>query len=246
MYIYHQLQQFRQKKDKGSGSHGKSTKKSGKSEQHEADADADADVVSTTTKPTALSQVREGETESPEGSNSEIVSTSVSNSAESDSCVAVVGPSAVPITHEKNVVEIELEKNTESPSEEVGVSKPDVDSSIQNEGESTGTADVEMARDISLDTSHIVDSGREDSGGEAENSNMSIQDDVSAQHASVDITEGMSVTIQPEIPRREKESLPSRENINTSLMQEREYQVTDVGCALLLLLFNFLYALKKN
>lgn len=241
MYIYHQLQQFRQKKDKGSGSHGKSTKKSGKSEQHEADADADADVVSTTTKPTALSQVREGETESPEGSNSEIVNTSASNSAESDTCVAVVGPSAVPITHEKNVVEIELEKNTESPSEEVGVSKPDVDSSIQNEGESTGTADAEMARDISLDTSYIVDSG-----GEAENSNMSIQDDVSAQHASVDITEGMSVTIQPEIPRREKESLPSGENINTSLMQEREDQVTDVGCALLLLLFNFLYALKKN
>lgn len=238
MYIYHQLQQFRQKKDKGSGSHGKSTKKSGKSEQHEADADADA--VNTATKPTALSQVREGATESPEGSNSDIVNTSVSNSAESDTSVAVVGPSAVPITHEKNVVEIELEKNTESSSEEVGVSKPEVDSSIQNEGESTGTADAEVARYILLDTSHIVDSG-----GEAENSNMSIQDDVSAQHASADITEGMLVTIQSEIPRREKESLPSWENINTSLMQEREDQVTDVGCALLLLLFNFLYALKK-
>ncbi|XP_059459662.1 trans-Golgi network-localized SYP41-interacting protein 1 isoform X2 [Corylus avellana] len=52
------LQQFRQKKDsKGSVTHGKSSKKFGKSEQHEADADADAS--STTPIPTASSQVTE-------------------------------------------------------------------------------------------------------------------------------------------------------------------------------------------
>ncbi|XP_062021395.1 trans-Golgi network-localized SYP41-interacting protein 1-like [Rosa rugosa] len=143
------LQQFRQKKDKGSGSHGKSTKKSGKSEQH-------------ATKPTAASsQVRDGETESAVGSNS----------ADSDTS-------------------------------QIRVSKP-----VQNEGESTRTAAAKVARDISLDTSHTVDSG-----GEAKNSKMSIQVDVSgAQHASVDITE-------------RKESLPSQENIKTSLVQKREDQ----------------------
>ncbi|XP_040363683.1 centrosome-associated protein CEP250-like isoform X2 [Rosa chinensis] len=146
------LQQFRQKKDKGSGSHGKSTKKSGKSEQH-------------ATKPTALSQVRDGETESAVGSNS----------ADSDTS-------------------------------KIRVSKPDADSSVQNEGESTRTADAKVARDISLDISYTVDSG-----GEAKNSKMSKQVDVSAQHASVDITEG-------------KESLPSRENIKTSLIHKREDQ----------------------
>lgn len=56
--MYDQLQQFRQKKDsKGSSSHGKSSKRSVKSEQHEADADADAS--STTPIPTASSQVTE-------------------------------------------------------------------------------------------------------------------------------------------------------------------------------------------
>ncbi|KAM5565425.1 trans-Golgi network-localized SYP41-interacting protein 1-like [Rosa sericea] len=95
---------------------------------------------------------------------------------------------------------------TESDTSQIRVSKPDADSSVQNEGESTRTADAKVARDISLDTSHTVDSG-----GEAKNSKMSKQVDVSAQHASVDITEG-------------KESLPSRENIKTSLVQEREDQ----------------------
>ncbi|KAM5565397.1 trans-Golgi network-localized SYP41-interacting protein 1-like [Rosa sericea] len=242
------LQQFRQKKDKGSGSQGKSTKKSGKSEQHGAVADAVstatkptastknsgkseqheavADAVSTATKPTASSQVHDGEIKSAVGSNSGTVNTSesnsVENSADSDTSVAVAGPSAVLIPQEKSVVETELGENAESPSEEVGVSKRDADSSVQIEGESTGTADAEVARDISLDTSHTVDSG-----GEAKNSRMSIQVDVSAQHPSVDITEGMSVTVESEIPSREKESLPSVENINTSLLQEREDHVTD-------------------
>ncbi|KAL6212639.1 hypothetical protein ACLB2K_017857 [Fragaria x ananassa] len=189
------LQQYRQKKDKGSGSQGKSTKKSGKSEQREAVADG----VSTGTEPTASSQVRDGGTESAVGSNSGIVNTSgsnaVENSAGSDTCVAVVGPSAVPITREKSVVETEEEKNAESSSEEVGVSKPGTaDSSAQNEGEITGTADAEVARDISFENSHTVDSK------EAKNLNMSIPVDESAQHASVDITEGMSVTVDSDIP----------------------------------------------
>ncbi|KAK9946754.1 hypothetical protein M0R45_012201 [Rubus argutus] len=156
------LQQFRQKKDKGSGSHGKSTKKSGKSEQHEADADADA--VSTATKPTAWSQVREGETESPEGSNSEIVNTSVSNSAESDTSVAVVGPS-VPITHEKNVVEIELEKK------------------LNHHQRNWGSVSLKLTL----------------------------------------------LSRMKRFREGKRESLPSRENIDISLMQEREDQVTDVG-----------------
>ncbi|XP_050388233.1 trans-Golgi network-localized SYP41-interacting protein 1 isoform X2 [Argentina anserina] len=173
------LQQYRQKKDKGSGSQGKSSKKSGKSEQHEAAA-----------KPAALSQVHDRETESAVGSNSEVV-----NTADSDTGVDVVGPSAVPITQEKGVIETESEKNAASTSEEVGISKPDADSSIQNDGENTGTADADVARDISLDTSHTVDSG-----GGAENVNMSVEDDESAIHTSVDITEGMPMSGESEIP----------------------------------------------
>ncbi|PRQ27420.1 hypothetical protein RchiOBHm_Chr6g0305121 [Rosa chinensis] len=179
--------------------------------------------LSTATKPTASSRVCDGEIKSVVCSNSGIVNTSESNSVEnsvdSDTSVAVAGPSAVPITQEKSVVETELEKNAESPSEEVGVSKRDADSSVQNEGESTGTADAEVARGISLDTSHTVDSG-----GEAKNSKMSIQVDVSAQHASDNITEGMSVIVESEIPSSEEESMPSQDNINTSLMQDREDQ----------------------
>lgn len=236
MYICHQLQQYRQKKDsKGSGSHGKSSKKSGKSDQNEADADA----VSSAAKSTALPQAPEGETESPIDANLNIINSSGSHSGEKSAAseinVAAAGPSVVPITHETSVVETPIDQNAESPSQEVGVTKHDVEFSVRNEGENAGTADAEVARVISSDTSHVVDSG-----GQAKDANMSIPVDVSAQPASVDVAAGMCVTVDTESLSREEESLPSQENINTVLMQQREDQVTDVGCTLLLFLFNFL------
>ncbi|XP_021834760.1 golgin subfamily A member 4 isoform X1 [Prunus avium] len=219
------LQQYRQKKDsKGSGSHGKSSKKSGKSDQNEADADA----VSSAAKSTALPQAPEGETESPIDANLNIINSSGSHSGEKSAAseinVAAAGPSVVPITHETSVVETPIDQNAESPSQEVGVTKHDVEFSVRNEGENAGTADAEVARVISSDTSHVVDSG-----GQAKDANMSIPVDVSAQPASVDVAAGMCVTVDTESLSREEESLPSQENINTVLMQQREDQVTDVG-----------------
>ncbi|KAM1022573.1 hypothetical protein ACFX15_042688 [Malus domestica] len=210
------LQQFRQKKDgKGSGS-GKSTKKSSKSEKHEADADA----VSSATKPTALTQAPEGETESRVDANLENINSSGSHSGEistaSDIEVASAAPSAVPITHEGNAVETLIDKNAELASQEVAFSQHDVNFSATNEGESTVGTDAEEARVSSLDTSHVMDSG-----GLAKDANMSMPVDVSMQPISVDNTD--------QIKGRDEEPLPSPESINTSLVQEREDQVTDVG-----------------
>ncbi|KAB2629536.1 golgin subfamily B member 1-like [Pyrus ussuriensis x Pyrus communis] len=210
------LQQFRQKKDgKGSGS-GKSTKKSSKSEKHEADADA----VSSATKPTALTQAPEGETESRVDANLENINSSGSHSGEistaSDIDVASAAPSAVPITHEGNAVETLIDKNAELASQEVGFSQHDVNFSATNEAESTAGTDAEEARVSSLDTSHVMDSG-----GLAKDGNMSMLVDVSAQPTLVDNTD--------QTKGRDEEPLPSPESINTSLVQEREDQVTDVG-----------------
>lgn len=208
------LQQFRQKKDgKGSGS-GKSTKTSDKSEKHEADAD----VVSSATKPTAVPQTPEGETESRVDANLENINSSGSHSGEisTASDINAAAPSAVPITHERNAVETLIYQNAESASQEVGFSKCDVNFSATNMGESTGGTDAEVARISSLDSSHVMDSR-----GLAKDANMSISVDVSAQPTSVDDTD--------QTKGRDEESLPPSQNINTSLVQEREDQVTDVG-----------------
>lgn len=77
LFLYHQLQQFRQKKEnKGSASHGKTSKKSGKAEQHETDDDAS----STTSIPIASSQVTEKEIAAHDDSDLEIVDLPVSHS----------------------------------------------------------------------------------------------------------------------------------------------------------------------
>lgn len=79
-FFYHQLQQFRQKKEtKSSASHGKSSKKDGKVEQHEADADAS----STTLIPTALPEVTEKENPHA-NSHTEITDLPVSRSMGAD------------------------------------------------------------------------------------------------------------------------------------------------------------------
>ncbi|TQD86765.1 hypothetical protein C1H46_027638 [Malus baccata] len=204
------LQQFRQKKDgKGSGS-GKSTKTSDKSEKHEADAD----VVSSATKPIAVPQTTEGETESRVDANLENINSSGSHSGEisTASDINAAAPSAVPITHERNAVETLIYQNAESASQEVGFSKCDVNFSATNVGESTGGTDAEVARISSLDSSHVMDSR-----GLAKDASMSISVDVSAQPTSVDDTD--------QTKGRDEESLPPSQNINTSLVQEREDQL---------------------
>lgn len=232
MFVHPKLQQFRQKKDgKGSGSHGKSTKKSGKSEQQEADAH----TVSTAAEPTALSEVPEGETAVRVDSDSAVVDSSVphsmGNSVVTDVDHAVVDPSAVPIMCESN--ESDLAHNPELTTVTMGDSEHEVDS-VQNEEKSTGTIDTEVAGVVPF-----VNSGSMTSGGKTTDANMSASVDILALHSLVDSTEGVGVasTVEPQSVNREDLLLHSEvDTPETSLTKARDDQVTDVGCALLLIL----------
>ncbi|KAJ7958642.1 GRIP and coiled-coil domain-containing protein 2 [Quillaja saponaria] len=107
------LQQYRQKKDgKGSGDHGKSSKKSSKPKQHEGDTDATA----TTSVSTALSQVTDGEVASGVNDSLAIIESqgphSTGNSLTSDVNVPSVDSSTVPAAHGTGLVKSELDSNT--------------------------------------------------------------------------------------------------------------------------------------
>ncbi|PON73053.1 nucleoporin [Parasponia andersonii] len=193
------LQQYRQKKDsKGSVSHGKSMKKSGKLEHHEADAD----VESTPDKPTSVSLVPEGEIAPHVDSDSSVMASSTSHStgnidSGSEVDVAVGDPSAVSSTLESSVVET-LTAHNELSSPMMGVGEHGVDSLVQTEGTSTGT---EVARGVL----------------------------VTVESLNVD-SEDSSLPLQADIVDSGPESLLSQDGSpDTSLMQAREDQVTDVG-----------------
>ncbi|KAF3446503.1 hypothetical protein FNV43_RR11682 [Rhamnella rubrinervis] len=219
------LQQFRQKKDgKGSGSHGKSTKKSGKSEQHEADAHA----VSTAAEPTALSEVPEGETAVRVDSDSAVVDSSfphsTGNSMVTEIDHAVVDPSTVLITQESN--ESHLAHNPDLTTVKMGDSEHEVDL-VQNEEKKTGIIDTEVAGIVPF-----VNSESMTSGGKTTDANMSASVDLLALHASVDSTEGVGVasTVEPQSVNGEDLLLHSEKDFpETSLIKAREDQVTDVG-----------------
>ncbi|POO03848.1 nucleoporin [Trema orientale] len=140
------LQQYRQKKDsKGSVSHGKPTKKSGKLEHHEADAD----VESTPDRPTSVSLVPEGEiaphVDSDPSATASSTSHSTGNIASGSEVDGAVGdPSAVSSILESSVVET-LTAHNELSSPMMGVGEHAVASLVQTEGTSTGT---EVARGV--------------------------------------------------------------------------------------------------
>ncbi|XP_058002136.1 trans-Golgi network-localized SYP41-interacting protein 1-like isoform X2 [Hevea brasiliensis] len=119
------LQQFRQKKDgKGNSSHGKSSKKSGKSEQQESCTDA----VLNTANSTALPEVLEGEIVSNIDSNLGVedssFSHSIENSVVSGVDIAAVDPLSIPmITDTSSIDDTNMDKQA------VGVHENDIDSS---------------------------------------------------------------------------------------------------------------------
>lgn len=217
------LQQFRQKKDnKGTGSHGKSAKNSGKLEQRELDAY----VESTVAKPTPLSSVSEGEIASGSDSALPTVGSSTSHSMENvppDAHVAVDDLSAVPSARESSLNET-ITGSNELSTPRVGDSEHDVDSQLKNEGTGPEMADVEVARVMSS-----VDSDAMSSGGETNSSNPTVPTDLLLQPASVD-SPRVAVTVESQsLDPSENESLPPQEDIHTSLTQAREDQVTDLG-----------------
>ena len=230
MFVYHQLQQFRQKKDnKGTGSHGKSAKNSGKLEQRELDAY----VESTVAKPTSLSSVSEGEIASGSDSALPTVGSSTSHSMDNvppDAYVAVDDLSAVPSARESSLNET-ITGSNELSTPRVGDSEHDVDSQLKNEGTGPEMADVEVARVMSS-----VDSDAMSSGGETNSSNPTVPTDLLLQPASVD-SPRVAVTVESQsLDPSENESLLPQEDTHASLTQAREDQVTDLGCSLLLLL----------
>ncbi|GAV62539.1 hypothetical protein CFOL_v3_06062 [Cephalotus follicularis] len=213
------LQQYRQKKDgKGSSGHGKTSKKSSKSELDESNGDA----ASTDAKPEAsLLSTSETEITMLADSSRGNVDLSMSNSTENTLAagvdVAAVDQSSATITP--------IPHFSELPVQEVAVGKHecqhDVDFSVLNEPEITQTVDVEGARSEALGTY---------SEGEAKNADMSNIVDVLATPASVHTTKEIAVAIETEDVNREvePESLISLENFpDTSSTQAREYQVTD-------------------
>lgn len=144
------LQQFRQKKDgKSSSSHGKSSKKLGKSEQNETDPD----VMPTSSTP--LTVVHNAEVESgsqlPEsevGAEHRTVPQGSEDAAASpDVSIATHGSSSIPPSTASNGRESEFAQVAESP-EAVSVTTVDeelgADSSSLNEGESTGREMLEV------------------------------------------------------------------------------------------------------
>lgn len=230
MFIYYQLQQFRQKKDgKGSSSQGK--KKSSKSEQHESDVDSSSAAAKLTE-----SLHPEGESASQKSNLGVVDSNSMENSVASEIDVAAGDMSSEAIIPESGMVETLLACDIELLPQQLGVS--DDASSVHNEGESTPNIDAEEARVVPLATigNPVLD-------GETKDADMSIGVDLSTSSRVVGATEGGTITVEMDNANRKDrlESLASQEVVpDTSLIQARGYQVTDVGCALLLFsLFSF-------
>ncbi|XP_030541288.1 trans-Golgi network-localized SYP41-interacting protein 1 isoform X1 [Rhodamnia argentea] len=145
------LQQFRQKKDgKGSSSHGKSSKKLGKSEQNEK---TDPDIMPTSSALLTVVHTDEVESgsqhpESEVGAEHRTLPHGSENAAASpDVSIETHGPSSIPLSIVSNIKESEFAQVSESPeavsmttvNEEFGV-----DSSSLNEGESTGREMLEV------------------------------------------------------------------------------------------------------
>ncbi|XP_062099526.1 uncharacterized protein LOC133805376 isoform X2 [Humulus lupulus] len=223
------LQQYRQRKDtKGTGNHGKSTKRSSKSGQREADVGSTADKTMT------MSSV-EGEITSHFDSDPSAIGSSTSHSVEnvaSGSEVAVVDLSAVPSTPEYSMDET-LTAHNELSTPKVWVGERLVDSLVQPEGTSIG---VEVAGVPCSDTSDTVNSGRETKCDE-----ISVSSDLLTKPVLVEST-GVTVYAKLRCDSLEDNSLPSRasfvdseyeslplkdDNPDKSLMQAREDQVTD-------------------
>ena len=237
--FFYQLQQFRQKKDgKGSSSQGKSSNKSGQSKQH----GADASTVSAAVNPKVSQQVSDEEIRlQHSGSDAEFIDSSVSHSIDSsvapDKDVETIDPPSMHVSSNMGTVEKISTGYNELPLEGSGDDQNDVDSFVSNEGENILIANPEVAVVGSLGDSEMAVSG-----GESILADMQEPVDVLAPPASVDdAREQLLDTVGTRSARleEERELLSSQEGFPDLSLIPRQDQVTDVGCALLLLIIIF-------
>lgn len=177
----------------------------------------------TDAEPTASLEVPGGEIVAPVDSDSAVVDSLESHSKERSVVTDdyVVDLSTVPVTSEAD--ESVLAHDPELTTVKMGFSEHEVHS-VQNEGTSTGTVDVEAMGIKPVNSDSMT------SGGKTKDGNI---------FEPVDSTEGVTSTIEFQSMNRGDLLLPSEEDTSeTSLLQAREDQVTDVGCALLLILVN--------
>lgn len=239
LLFHYQLQQFRQKKDgKGSSSsQGKSSNKSGQSKQH----GADASTVSATENPKVSQQVSDGEIRLQHpNSGVEVIDSSVSHSIDSsvapDIDVEKSDPPSMPVSSDMGTVEEFSTGYAELPLEGSGLGQDVVDSSVSNKGKSILITNPEVAIVGSMGDSEMAVPGRESILADVRE-----PVDVSAAASVDDAGEQLLDTVGTQSPRLEegRELLSSQEDFPDLSLIPRQDQVTDVGCALLLLIIIF-------
>ena len=225
--FHFQLQQFRQKKDgKGGSSRGKSSKQAGKPQL----PDPDSDAASSASISTVSSQITDGNVEADSHSNmvntESSESQSVTNSLAPDNTDPSVDSSSVVTTYDTGN-ETVLDSNAEVAHQVHGVCENDSELSAQDQGEIAQDIGADVLEDVSLRTSDSLVSE-----GGATHDRESVTVAVLSPPASVTTAVGESVTDEREGEKREELLLLSEDIPNTSVMQTREDQVTDLGCAL--------------
>lgn len=170
----------------------------------------------------------EGENESHVDANLRFVdSNSSENSQDPDVAAVASEPPSVTIVPESSSVELPLAHEVESPPQELEV--VNVDASVHNQGESTQNADVEEARAMNLETVGIPVFE-----GETKHADMSVPSEL------INTREMEIVPVETYCFNDSQKSIVSQEVLSKmSSIQGRGDQVTDVGCALSLMLFLF-------
>ncbi|XP_027939603.1 centromere-associated protein E isoform X2 [Vigna unguiculata] len=217
------LQQFRQKKDNKSGSsRGKSSKKAGLPQL----VDSDSDAASSVSVSTASSQRTDGNVE--DDSHSSVVNTetsesqSVANSLPPDNIDPSVVSSSVVTTYNTGDESV-LDSNAEPAHQVPGICEKDNESSAQVQGNIAEDIEADVAENVSLSTSGSL----VPEGGETHD-HTSAPVSILSQPAPGTTVVGESVS-EREGEKREELLLLSQGIPNTSVMQTREDQVTDLG-----------------
>ncbi|XP_014504393.1 centromere-associated protein E isoform X2 [Vigna radiata var. radiata] len=217
------LQQYRQKKDNKSGSsRGKSSKKAGLPQL----VDSDSDAASSVSVSTVSSQITDGNVE--DDSHSNVINTeasesqSVANSLRPDNIDPSVVSSSVVTTYNTGDESV-LDSNAELAHQVPGICEKDNESSAQVQGHIAEDIEADVAEDVSLSTSGSL----VPEGGETHD-HASAPVSILSQPAPGTTVAGQSVS-EREGEKREELLLLSQGIPNTSVMQTREDQVTDLG-----------------
>ncbi|XP_017430007.1 trans-Golgi network-localized SYP41-interacting protein 1 isoform X2 [Vigna angularis] len=217
------LQQFRQKKDNKSGSsRGKSSKKAGLPQL----VDSDSDAASSVSVSTVSSQITDGNVE--DDSHSNVVNTeasesqSVANSLPPDNIDPSVVSSSVVTTYNTGDESV-LDSNAELLHQVPGICEKDNESSAQVHGNIAEDIEADVAENVSLSTSGSL----VPEGGETHD-HASAPVSILSQPAPGTTVAGQSVS-EREGEKRAELLLLSQGIPNTSVMQTREDQVTDLG-----------------